>query len=57
MPERWTPAAGLFPQLLLDVHDELIVDLFAGAGGASLGIEMATGRQVDVAVNHDEAAA
>lgn len=46
----------LFPQLLLDTHDELIVDLFAGGGGASLGIEMATGRQVDVAVNHDEAA-
>lgn len=45
-----------FPQLLLDVHDELIVDLFAGGGGASLGIEMATGRQVDVAINHDSAA-
>lgn len=44
---------ALFSQLLLDVHDELIVDLFAGGGGASLGIEMATGRQVDVAVNHD----
>lgn len=47
---------GGFPQLLLDVHEELIVDLFAGGGGASLGIEMATGRQVDVAVNHDPAA-
>lgn len=31
----------------------MIVDLFAGGGGASLGIEMATGRHVDVAVNHD----
>ncbi|MFX4223502.1 MAG: DNA cytosine methyltransferase [Thalassobaculum sp.] len=31
----------------------MIVDLFAGGGGASLGIEMATGRYVDVAVNHD----
>lgn len=31
---------------------ELIVDLFAGGGGASLGIEQAFGRAVDVAVNH-----
>lgn len=31
---------------------ELIVDLFAGGGGASLGIEQAFGRSVDVAVNH-----
>jgi len=30
----------------------LLVDLFAGGGGASLGIERATGRPVDVAVNH-----
>ena len=33
--------------------DELLVDNFAGGGGASLGIEMATGRQVDIAINHD----
>lgn len=44
---------SVFDQFLLDVHDELIVDLFAGGGGASCGIEMATGRQVDVAINHD----
>ncbi|WP_317347404.1 DNA cytosine methyltransferase [Blautia argi] len=31
----------------------LIIDCFAGGGGASVGIEMALGRQVDVAVNHD----
>jgi DNA (cytosine-5)-methyltransferase 1 len=31
----------------------LIVDLFAGGGGASLGIEWALGRSPDVAVNHD----
>ncbi len=31
----------------------LIVDLFAGGGGASLGMEMALGRAVDVAVNHN----
>lgn len=34
----------------------LIVDLFAGGGGASTGIEAALGRCVDVAVNHDAAA-
>ena len=33
--------------------DELIVDNFAGGGGASTGIELATGRPVDIAVNHD----
>ncbi|EPE9329235.1 DNA cytosine methyltransferase [Klebsiella aerogenes] len=33
---------------------ELIVDNFAGGGGASTGIEMATGRSVDIAINHDE---
>ena len=36
--------------------DELIVDNFAGGGGASTGIELATGRIVDIAVNHDRAA-
>lgn len=33
--------------------NELIVDNFAGGGGASVGIELATGRPVDIAVNHD----
>lgn len=33
--------------------DELVVDNFAGGGGASLGIEMALGRSPDIAVNHD----
>ena len=32
---------------------ELIVDNFAGGGGASLGIEMALGRSPDIAINHD----
>jgi DNA (cytosine-5)-methyltransferase 1 len=40
-------------QLRISLSSELIVDLFAGGGGASLGIEMATGRMVDIAVNHD----
>lgn len=43
----------LTPQFLLPIHDELVVDLFAGGGGASTGIEQAIGRQVDIAVNHD----
>ena len=43
-------------QFLLDVNDELIVDNFAGGGGASHGIEMALGRHVDVAINHDRKA-
>lgn len=33
--------------------DELIVDNFAGGGGASRGIELALGRSPDIAVNHD----
>jgi len=33
--------------------DELIVDNFAGGGGASTGIESALGRAVDIAINHD----
>ncbi len=32
---------------------ELIVDLFAGGGGASEGIETALGVAVDIAINHD----
>lgn len=35
---------------------EMIVDSFAGGGGASTGIELATGRPVDIAINHDPAA-
>lgn len=31
----------------------LIIDCFAGGGGASVGIEMALGRLVDIAINHD----
>lgn len=35
------------------IDGELIVDNFAGGGGASTGIEMATGMSVDIAINHD----
>jgi DNA (cytosine-5)-methyltransferase 1 len=37
-------------------HGRIIVDLFAGGGGASEGIRLALGRDPDVAVNHDEIA-
>ena len=36
--------------------DPIIVDNFAGGGGASTGIELATGRIVNIAINHDAAA-
>ncbi|MFF0825965.1 DNA cytosine methyltransferase [Brevibacillus sp. NPDC003359] len=35
---------------------ELFVDNFAGGGGTSSGIELAIGRSVDIAINHDPAA-
>lgn len=41
------------PQFILPLAAELVVDLFAGGGGASTGIEQAIGRHVDIAVNHD----
>jgi DNA (cytosine-5)-methyltransferase 1 len=34
----------------------LVIDLFAGGGGASTGIEAALGRNVDIAINHDRTA-
>lgn len=37
----------------MNLLEELIVDNFAGGGGASTGIELATGRPVDIAINHD----
>jgi DNA (cytosine-5)-methyltransferase 1 len=40
------------PQFILPLADELVVDLFAGGGGASTGIEKAIGRHVDIAINH-----
>lgn len=33
--------------------ENLIIDCFAGGGGASKGIEMALNRDIDIAVNHD----
>ena len=40
----------------LNLFDEIIVDNFAGGGGASTGIELAAGRPVAIAINHDPAA-
>ncbi|HBQ91064.1 MAG TPA: DNA (cytosine-5-)-methyltransferase [Alcaligenes faecalis] len=40
-------------QFLLPIASEITVDLFAGGGGASTGLEQALGRHVDIAVNHD----
>lgn len=48
-PQKRNPAQ-------ISMTEEIIVDLFAGGGGASTGIETATGRVVSVAVNHSEEA-
>lgn len=37
----------------INLLEEIIVDNFAGGGGASTGIELATGRPVTIAINHD----
>ena len=37
----------------VNFFDEIIVDNFAGGGGASTGIELAAGRPVTIAINHD----
>jgi DNA (cytosine-5)-methyltransferase 1 len=37
-----------------DLFQGLVVDSFAGGGGASIGIERALGRPVDVAINHSD---
>lgn len=43
-------------QAQINLFDEIIVDNFAGGGGASTGIELATGKPVTIAINHDPAA-
>ncbi len=40
-------------QAQIRFDEEIIVDNFAGGGGASTGIELATGRPVNIAINHD----
>lgn len=44
----------LTPQFILPLATKLVVDLFAGGGGASSGIEAALGRHVDIAINHSK---
>lgn len=44
------------PKGQINLLDEIIVDNFAGGGGASTGIELATGQNVAIAINHDPAA-
>lgn len=46
----------LFKGAQTSLFDEIIVDNFAGGGGASTGIELAAGRPVAIAINHDPAA-
>jgi len=41
------------PPVLRIHEDEIVVDNFAGGGGASVGIEWAIGRSPDIAINHD----
>jgi DNA (cytosine-5)-methyltransferase 1 len=47
---------GLFEPRRAETGPGLIVDSFAGGGGASLGLERALGRAVDIAINHDATA-
>lgn len=46
----WT---GTDPWKNVNNKKPMIIDCFAGGGGASVGIEMALGRGVDIAINHD----
>ena len=49
-------AGGRGVTLYQDLFNGIIVDNFAGGGGAYTGIKQATGRDVDIAINHDPAA-
>lgn len=54
---KYAEYKGLIEPLLeLQSEEELVVDLFAGGGGASTGIERALKRSVDIAINHDPVA-
>ncbi len=46
----------LTTQLILPLAAKLVIDLFAGGGGASTGIEQAIGRHVDVGMGLRKAA-
>lgn len=47
MKKKWNRNAQM------NLFEEIIVDNFAGGGGASTGMELATGRPVAIAINHD----
>lgn len=49
---RKSPVASICRNTL-NLFDEIVVDNFAGGGGASTGIEMALGRSPEIAINHD----
>lgn len=55
--ESTSPITGLWRKknmsAKINLFDESIVDNFAGGGGASTGIELGTGRIVNIAINHD----
>ena len=53
MPEREMRMVRPMTQLHLHPGVEIVVDNFAGGGGASLGIEAALRRPIDIAINHD----
>lgn len=52
MNAQLPPSFWMLDQAQAD-DSELIIDSFAGGGGASTGIEMALGRSPDYAINHD----
>ena len=47
---------GQYGLPLSEIDEEINVDLFAGGGGASTGLEMGLGRPVHIAINHNPAA-
>lgn len=46
-------STAVITQFGLDLMGKIRVDLFAGGGGATMGQEMATGKAVDIAINHN----
>jgi DNA (cytosine-5)-methyltransferase 1 len=54
--EMHPAGSGLKHQITIADLRELVVDNFAGGGGASTGIALAIDRSVDIAINHDPAA-
>lgn len=57
MMSAGSQGAFFFPHMSAESHlrsGEIVVDLFAGGGGASHALESALARAVDVAINHNE---